>query len=506
MDAIDQLNPFIGFRAGQKEAIQEIIAKAQDGQKVLQLDAGVGSGKSLILTIAARVLLDELDLERATYTTPQVKLVEQIKSDKHLNIPCLVGKANYPCSALPGNFSAETCPLPKNMRKHLCSNCEYERAKDIFNGSKLGALTIDKLLFDKSLRTDLLIVDESSGLEERLVKQSEISLPNDIRAESLEEDLRKWAEQIVAEISKAEGKQFSYAVLISEGDESPETLSHASKEGKRLRSLEQKLLKIQYLLDILADGQKYIIDKERKFKTLDGRRQFRKLCLGPSVVILASGTPCPQMLSSDFVTVSMPNPIPDSRRLVFYDPCGKMSSAVREQTMDLMAPRIAQLHKACGRNTLLHCHSYKVAESLGNAICDQGCRVVFMNRDTKEEDIKYWMSLDNAVLASVGCEEGLNCEGPKFPLNIIAVVPFAFRGDQWVLEREKQDKEANLPYHQQHGIMSTAIAIQQAVGRTTRGPEDYSETYILDENFGWFCRRYRDAFKEDFLRSIRVRA
>jgi Rad3-related DNA helicase len=116
------------------------------------------------------------------------------------------------------------------------------------------------------------------------------------------------------------------------------------------------------------------------------------------------------------------------------------------------------------------------------------------------------MSLDNAVLASVGCEEGLNCEGPKFPLNIIAVVPFAFRGDQWVLDREKQDKEANLPYHQQHGIMSTAISIQQAVGRTTRGPEDYSETYILDENFGWFCRRYRDAFKEDFLRSIRVRA
>jgi len=509
LDRIDSLNPYLGFRDGQKEAIKEIIAGAMEGQHILQLDAGVGSGKSLILDIAARVLLEELDLERAIYTTPQVKLVEQLKNDKYLNIPCLVGKANYPCSALPGNFTAETCPLPKKLRKRLCSQCEYEQAKEIFQNAPLGAVTLDKLLFDKSINgTDILIVDESSGLEGRLVNQSEISLPNDIRATNLEEDLRKWAEDIETQIASSESKQFKYAVQITEGDETPATLGEASKEGKRLRSLEQKLRKIEYLLEILAQGQKYIIDKDRKFKTLDGRRQFSKLCFGPSIVILASGTPCPQMLSSEFVTVHMPNPIPDSRRLVFYDPCGKMSSAIREQTIDLMAPRIAQLHKAKGRNTLLHCHSYKVAESLGNAVCDQGCRVSFMVKEKKDENaetIRRWLKGDNTVLASVGCEEGIDCNGEKFPLNIIAVIPFAFRGDAWVLKREEEDKAANLPYHQQHGIMSTAIAIQQAIGRTTRGPEDYSETYILDENFGWFCRRYRGAFKEDFLRSIRVR-
>ena len=512
-NSIDKLNPFIDFRAGQREAIQEIIKQAQDGKKILQLDAGVGAGKSLILAIAARVLLEELELEKTIYSTPQVKLVEQLKNDKLLNIPTLVGKSNYPCSALPGKFSADTCPLPKKLRKRTCSQCEYEKAKDRFDAAKLAATTLDKLLFDKSINgADLLIVDESSGLENKLINQSEISLPNDIREASIEEDLRNWSESIEDELAEAEGKQLDLAMLIVEGDESTQTLRDASKEGKHLRALEQKLTKIQYLLDILAQGQKYIIDKDRKFKTLDGRRQFKKLCYGPSVVILASGTPCPQMLTGDYTTVSMPNPIPESQRLIYYDPCGKMSSAVREKTIDVMAPKIAALHKAHGHKTLLHCHSYKVAEDLGNALADEGCRVSFMTSGKKEENaqvVAKWLKTDNTlwndntILASVGCEEGLDCKGPQFPLNVIAVVPFAFRGDAWVLKREEEDK--NLPYLQQHGIMSTAIAIQQATGRTTRGPDDFSQTFIMDSNFGWFCKRYRDAFKPDFLKSIRVR-
>lgn len=510
-DIIDRYNPYLEFRPGQHDCISGVVKAAKAGKKVIQVDAGVGSGKSLILTVAARVLIAELGFNFAVYSTPQVKLVEQIRNDKLLNVPTIVGKANYPCTALPLlNITAEDCPLPKRLRKIACSKCPYQEAKAAFDAARLGALTLDKLLFDKSISTpDILIIDESSGIENKLIKQSEIPLPEHIKTatkEDLIESLEDWASSLNKEIKRLLESQEMAAVLICEGDESEKVLTKAARIGRELRKNEQKLRKVEYLLEMLAEGQKYVIDKDRKFRLLDGKRPFAELCKGPALVILASGTPCPQMVCDDSVTISMPNPIPESQRLVYYDPVGKMSSAVRKDTIGKMAPMIAELHNRFKKHTLIHCHSYQCSLDLGNLVADQGIDVISMAQDTKEDDIKRWMRNDNIALASVGCEEGLDLKGPNYPLNIIAVVPFPFRGDKWVIEREKADLEQGLPYFKQHGIIETAVAIQQAVGRTTRGPDDYSESFILDENFGWFCGRYRQAFKTDFLSSIRVRA
>lgn len=510
MRSIDQLNPYLSFRAGQREAIEDILQEARDGAHIIQLDAGVGSGKSLILAVAARALLQNMsDEARAIYTTPQVKLVEQLRTDERLNIPALVGKANYPCNVLPGGeFTADTCPLPSKLRRQMCPMCPYEVAKSKFKAAKLGAITLDKLLFDKSLPSaDILIIDESSGIEEKLIKQSEISLPYHIHRDSLVEDLEKWEADTAAELESASSRQMTLGLRVFESQKEEWVLGDAVRASRKVKSLELQLRKIEYLLGILAEGQEYILDKERKFRTIDGRRQFAKLANGPAVVLLASGTPCPQMVAREYSTVAMPNPIPADRRLVYFDPVGKMSAAEREKTIDKMAPKIAALHKEHGHNTLVHCHSYPCSELLANALMDEGVGVACMdkaNKDRKEEIIKSWMRGDGTILTSVGCEEGLDLKGPKFPANVIAVVPFAFRGDEWVLKREEVDKK--LPYHQQHGVMSTAIAIQQATGRTTRGPDDFSKTYILDSNFAWFVRRYRQAFKRDFLSSVMVAA
>lgn len=514
MDKIDRLNPHLSFRAGQKEAIQDILQSAENGAKVVQLDAGVGSGKSLILTITAKLLAGhwantkpQTDGDRpaikAIYTTPQVKLVEQLRQDEHLQIPALVGKANYPC-CLP-DFTADMCPLSRVQRAILCPQCEYEAEKKKFNRAVLGAITLDKLLYDKSLQSpDILIIDESSGIEDKLIKHSEISLPGNIRKENLEEGLINWLQQVTDHIESLQEKQSELSVDI--GAPNPDVLMEARKIARELQAEERKVSKIEYILETVQAGdQHYVIDKENKFRTIDGRKQFNKLIWYPKLTILASGTPCPQMIASEYTTVSMPNPIPADKRLVYFEPVGKMSAACREQTIDKMAPRITELHKEHGHNTLVHCHSYKVAADLGNAMMDYDCRVMIQDRfQDKEETIRSWMKGDNTILASVGCEEGLDLKGPKFPLNIICVVPFPFRGDEWVLKREEHDKPH--PAHKQYGIMSTAIALQQAVGRTTRGPDDYSKSYILDANFGWFVRRYRSAFKNDFLRSVMVTA
>lgn len=514
MDKIDRLNPFLSFRAGQKKTIQDILQAAENGDRVVQLDAGVGSGKSLILTIAANILAKEWGISsppvsgdrppiKAIYTTPQKKLVEQLRTDECLRMPTLIGKDNYSC-CLP-DFTADMCPLSKAQRAILCPQCEYEAEKKKFDRAVLGAITLDKLLYDKSLQSpNILIIDESSGLEDKLIKHSEITLPANIQKDRLEEGLIEWLNQVMTWIEKLQEKQAELTIDMEIPD--PAVLLEARKISRELQAEERKVSKIEYILETVQSGdQMYVIDKENKFRTIDGKKQFDKLIWYPTITILASGTPCPQMVASQYTTISMPNPIPVDKRLVYYEPVGKMSAAHRENTIDKMAPKIAELHKEHGHNTLIHCHSYKVAADLGNAIMDYNCRVVVQDRmQDKEETIRSWMKGDGTILASVGCEEGLDCKGPKFPLNVVCVVPFSYRGDEWTITREKHDSE--LHYTRKHGVLSTAIAIQQAVGRTTRGPDDFSKSYILDTNFGWFVRRYRAAFQTDFLRSVMVTA
>jgi Rad3-related DNA helicase len=47
-----------------------------------------------------------------------------------------------------------------------------------------------------------------------------------------------------------------------------------------------------------------------------------------------------------------------------------------------------------------------------------------------------------------------------------------------------------------------ALAIQQAAGRCTRGPGDFSETYILDSSFEWFYKRNYNLFEEWFKSAL----
>jgi Rad3-related DNA helicase len=102
---------------------------------------------------------------------------------------------------------------------------------------------------------------------------------------------------------------------------------------------------------------------------------------------------------------------------------------------------------------------------------------------------------------AVACEEGLDLAGEKYPLNILAKVPFGFRGDDWMLAREAQDKPLGNDQHFED--VRVATAIQQAAGRCTRGPGDFSETYIMDSSFEQFYRRNHNLFQQWFKDALR---
>src|SRR5574343_76574 len=330
---IDSLNPYPTWRAGQREACQAIVEAVQSGQRIITYKGPTGSGKSLVLSVAARALLEEGTIKRATYTTPQRQLVYQLAGDERLGITALLGRANYPCHKMPQG-SAGDCPVPAKARRKTCPRCPYLAARDAYVDAAVGATTLDKLITDRSLPpAELLIVDESQGLEMKLIDQRAAILPEwmDLDGDLLEQ------------INRAMDKATAIARIVSE-----------------------------------APGS-YVIDtKTRAFKLISGREQFREFIMGTQAVVLASGTPCTQLLADEYVTICAPHPVDVDRRRVYYDPVGKMNYQEREKTIDIMAERIVELHQKYNRSTLIHCHSYGIADRLGEAIRDLDVRAMWV--------------------------------------------------------------------------------------------------------------------------------
>jgi Rad3-related DNA helicase len=243
--------------------------------------------------------------------------------------------------------------------------------------------------------------------------------------------------------------------------------------------------------------------KSREFKLISGKDLFRDMIMNIRAVILASGTPCTAMIADEYCKIEAPHPVDIERRRVYYYPVGKMTYQERTKTIDFMAEKIAALHKRYNRNTLVHCHSFAIAELLGHAVYDYDVRCGWVEKGQREDNIARWMDSDNVCLMSVACEEGLDLPGEKYPLNIIAKVPFVpYKSDEWTDRRKEADNK--LPSEQRYENVSTAIAIQQAAGRCTRGPDDFSETWILDASFEWFYKRHYRLF-EDWFKDALVR-
>lgn len=527
MSTIEELNPYPAFRPGQAATIEALLEQARDGERIIELNSPTGTGKSLMLTVFCRAMIEEHADEKwnAIYCSPQKALVGQLANDERLGIVSLLGRGNYHCDKAKSGLAVD-CPVPAKERRKVCPHCEYQAQKDKFLAADLGAATLDKILVDRSIgKPSILIVDESQGLEEKLVGQSEIRIPDAVDTGNLVESSRQWVRIIDGEVMKYETKLekvFSGQLL---DDERPretvqaglakafgahaarkiapfddEKASKIAKELVRLNRICEKARGVLRMAEEAPDS--FIITKDRTFRMMSGRQAFQELIMGSDVVILASGTPNTQLLAPPgYAQVVAPHPIPIERRMVYFEPIGKMNVTSREATMEKMGGRIAELHKKHGRSTIVHCHSYPIADHLGNIIYDEGVRCQWVEKKDRGGSIKAWMEREDTCLMSVACEEGLDLAGEKYPLNIIAKIPFGFRGDDWMLAREAKDKPLSNDQHFED--VRVATAIQQAAGRCTRGPGDFSETYIMDSSFEQFYRRNWNLFQPWFREALR---
>ena len=143
----------------------------------------------------------------------------------------------------------------------------------------------------------------------------------------------------------------------------------------------------------------------------------------------------------------------------------------------------------------MHCGNYQIARLLCEHLTELRKNVFLQEPGYRTETLTKWMKSDDSIFLSVSFEQGLNLEGPEYPINIVAKVPFPNLGDDWIQARNKYD---NYMWYSK----TVAIQIQQACGRTTRSPTDMSYTYILDESFGSLLSRNRNLFQNWFLDAL----
>ena len=164
------------YRLNQREVIVKILEAWEKGKKAVCLDSPVGSGKSVILYTALRIL------GRATYITAQKMLQDQIGKDSFENTRILKGKNAYVCNLL-GNIGCDrvdtvpdlTCAKDRGYKYRLNNDAvdslrkEYGLItdKDLSRRSFLGLQEVNDVFREECDNMDL----DSIGLPKDFFKK-----------------------------------------------------------------------------------------------------------------------------------------------------------------------------------------------------------------------------------------------------------------------------------------------------------------------------------------------
>ena len=508
------------FRAGQAEAISTMIENFESGVREQTLDAPTAAGKTLDLVALGNILVKEFGVKKVLFTSPQVALIE---TGNLFGIPKLVGKSNYKCLGLEG-CTADDCIFggKKSPVWAVCDECPYRGAKSVFNNADFGATTFARYIVDPNIKreTAFLVVDESTNLPNALIEESALEVPENVfqntktkgvyealtaywialkelaaakeaRLEVLREQLETNNHPNKRDIDEMKKAQREFNAVNRDADAAHKAMMYVRREVPYVLTTSDEL---RYSKGIRGK----VKTKVHKFCLLDATEQYASLISGLKGIVLASGTPTTKLLTTDPVHkyVKIQHPIEASRRTVTYTPIGKMSMDERYRTAKPMAQKIIELQNVYHRNMIVHAGNYEIANLLLDHMTSVD-KVILQDRDHRKEDLLYWMEQDDTIFLSVHYEEGIDLKGEKFPVNVVAKVPFPNLGDQWVKARNDLD---NWMWYN----MTAAIAVMQACGRTTRTPDDYSETYILDASWGGFYSRNRVLFPDWFVAAYRT--
>jgi ATP-dependent DNA helicase DinG len=188
------------------------------------------------------------------------------------------------------------------------------------------------------------------------------------------------------------------------------------------------------------------------------------------------------------------SPIDAEDRPVAYWPTANMGLAGQTAGLPALVARIRQvLSKHPSERGVIHT-TYALATKLREALADEP-RLKWHTPATAQSVYREWRRDPGpVVLVACGMTEGIDLPGDLCRWQIVTKLMFPDLTDPAVSAKRQARPEwyAWMP----------ARDLQQAVGRSSRGPGDKSVVYVLDNSFAMLYSKHRDLFAPAFQAAL----
>ncbi len=458
---------------------------------VFIITAPTGVGKSLISKAIQNAT-------GAAIITPSNLLISQY-TETYPNTNFLKGKTHYICktSGIDCKTWTNECEMPacRECPYLLAKGAAYEGEPTIFNPMSLYYATTTLFEKQKFKSLDTIVVDEAHTLPNmtamlctKSFRKSQYKFKEtDSHATSLE----RWIVFHVArlfkllgqyrkagdanEIKKLTDEISSLELILENIRENPENYATHITKGTH-RGKPEQFLNVQSV-----DPPAFLLNKMLRSKKLVA---MSATLFDHDIKALARGRP--------YLVYDAPSPIPiDSRRVCFKPAPFKMNRDTDPKLMVEAIERIIKINP--GLNTIIHI-TYSMTEKM---VPHFTLPIIYNTQYDKEEKVAEFIK-NGGIFLAAGCSEGLDLPGDICRLNIIPKLSYPNLGDPVVLKK-KSRANGDLWY-----LMETFKVLIQQIGRSTRGAEDWSKTYILDPSFlnGYNRLKAANALPKSFIESL----
>jgi Rad3-related DNA helicase len=473
------LNHFPGTpRQAQTDALLKLEQEWQNAD-VFIVSAPTGAGKSLIALTIAR-WAHKKHKQKTSVTTPTKLLVDQYVSLMP-KLHTIRNMKDYECETYRDQEQTVSCKRARELceEKRFCAGCPYMKDVKKAHVMPYGVYNSWTYMAHRLFR-DVVIFDEGHlaiGMVQSLAAKKlwkwEYNYPTSVRN----------YQQLLTWVS-GHKKRDTDAKLKKLYEELTSGKAHylVERTTDLFRGEEEELLK---LLPIDVRDAPPNLWPHKKVKKL----VFLSATMGIKDV---------EALGLDrkrVCYIEVNSPIPKDRRPVFFTPIGNMSVAFQDQNMDALIYYIESVLNSRKEAGMIHA-PYSLAAKIAKRL-EGNPRILFHTQQNKKEVYDRFREngpAEGLVLIGSGLYEGISLDDDAGRWQLITKIPFPNLGEpgyRWIADK---DPEA-------YAWQAIRLVVQ-ATGRICRGPEDYGETFIVDESFRRLITNYRHLFPNYFKEAM----
>lgn len=494
---------FGSWRPNQTHAITTVT----DGQsRFYALVCPTGFGKS-ILYVAAAVLSGK----RTVFLTSSKGLQSQLLRDfADLGMVDIRGRSNYRC-LVSTDTSCDQGPCVVGMQCQYKENGQCPYYKALFAAARASLVVTNYSYWMSSNehagaplgQFQMLVCDEGHGLPDivsdhltiTLHKSDDLTksvLPNPVPTNL--DGWREWARSTYPRVNRELDKL------------SNEVKSTCADRWVRKTFIRTKMLS-DNLRRIASMNDDWVVDVGQfdiSFSPIWPAPYMEDiLWLKVPKVVMTSATICPKTLGlvgldstgndPNVVYREYPHSFPIHSRHIIHVPTVRMNYRMSDTDVRTWLTRIDQIiAPRHHRKGIVHTVSYQRRDLLLTRSRFAESFVTHKRQDAELQVRKFKASNPPSILVSPSMTTGWDFPYDECRWQIIGKLAYPDTRNKIMYARCNDDQD--------YGAYIAMQQLVQAAGRSTRAADDWSETFVIDDNIGWFMDRYGKAFAPGWFR------